>query len=55
MATIFFAMSGKIPSRVKEAISAGERIPAADSICAICVPAFTYTMVPASMPSWLTQ
>ena len=30
-------------------------MPCNEVICANCVPAFTYTSVPASMPSWLTQ
>jgi hypothetical protein len=53
--TIFFAISGKMPSRAKDAISAGERMPRRLSMPASCVPAFTYTSVPASMPTWLTQ
>ena len=44
-----------MPSRTNEPMSAGDTSPASESIFAICVPAFTYTIVPASMPSWLTQ
>ena len=51
----FFARSGKIPSSTKAPISAGERICRGVAIAASCVPAFTYTSVPASMPTWLTQ
>ncbi len=40
-ATIFFAISGKTPSRTKEPIRPGERMPARESMPASCVPAFT--------------
>ena len=53
-ATSFFAISGNIPTSAKEAISTGDKMSRADSILAICVPAFMYTTVPANMPIWLT-
>ncbi len=53
--TIFLATSGKRPSSTNDPISPGDTSPASESICAICVPAFTYTIVPSSMPTWLTQ
>jgi hypothetical protein len=49
------AISGNNPSSTKLASNPGETMPASESIFASCVPAFTYTSVPASMPSWLTQ
>jgi len=48
-------MSGNTASRAKEVTSAGERMPLSDSIWSSWAPAFTYTAVPASMPTWLTQ
>ena len=47
-------MIGKMPSSTKLPISPGDRMPLKVSIWAICVPAFTNTMVPASMPIQLT-
>ena len=44
-----------MPSSTNESSRPGERIPDNESIFASWVPAFTYTIVPASMPSWLTQ
>ena len=38
-----------------EPIRAGDRMPPRLSMRASWVPAFTYTTVPANMPSWLTQ
>ncbi|MCY1546793.1 hypothetical protein D9M68_828080 [compost metagenome] len=52
--TIHFAINGNTPSSTNEPSSAGLRMPWSESICASCVPAFTYTSVPASMPIWLT-
>ncbi len=51
----FFASSGNTPSSANEPSTAGDAMPASESIRPSCVPAFTYTSVPASMPSWLTQ
>ena len=48
-------MIGKMPSSANEPKIAGEMMPLSELICASCVPAFTNTAVPASMPSWLTQ
>ena len=51
----FFAKRGNSPNKTNEKIIFGERIPLKDSIWASCVPAFTKTIVPASMPIWLTK
>ena len=55
LSMIFFTASGKTPSSSNAPINEGDRISLGDLIAASCVPAFTYTTVPASMPSWLTQ
>ena len=49
------AMNGKSPSSTNAPSRPGDRIPLSEVICASCVPAYTYTTVPASMPTWLTQ
>jgi len=54
-ATPFFAASGNRPSSTNEPMTPGDRIAEVESMCAICVPAFTKTSVPANMPAWLTQ
>ena len=51
----FLATSGNKPSSTNAPTTPSERMPRGDSMAASCVPAFTYTSVPASMPSWLTQ
>ncbi len=48
-------MIGKMPSNANDPRIAGETMPFSEEICASCVPAFTNTAVPASMPNWLTQ
>ena len=52
---IFFAISGARPSSTNEIQSAGESTSPTDSIRPSSAPAFTYTTVPNSMPTWLTQ
>ena len=45
------ATSGNTPSSAKEISSDGDAMSDNDSTCASCVPAFTYTRVPGSMPT----
>ncbi len=49
------AMSGKKPSSTKLPSRPRLKMSPTLLMLASCVPAFTYTTVPASMPSWLTQ
>ena len=49
------ATSGNTPNTISEPSTPGDTTPDSESMRASCVPAFTYTRVPASMPSWLTQ
>ena len=48
-------MIGKMPSSTNEPISPGDKMPRRESMRDNCVPAFTYTTVPASMPIWLAR
>ena len=44
-----------MPSKINEKIIVGERMSRTDSILESCVPAFIKTMVPVSIPIWLTK
>ena len=51
----FLTSRGKSPSATREATVPGPSRPAGDCRCPRRCPAFTYRMVPGSMPAWLTR
>ena len=51
----FLANQGNVPSKTKEKIIPGDRMPDNELILASWVPALTNTIVPASIPIWLTK
>ena len=51
----FLAISGATPSSANDTHSVGDRMSPAEAMLPSSAPALTYTAVPNSMPSWLTQ